>query len=106
MTLLDSYSDDSLIAFAEHGALPLLEDTAHGYVRTDGALIWYGTYGAGDGPPVVMLHGGLGHSGNWGFQIPALVAAGYRVVLIDTRGHGRSTRDAEPYTYQLLASDA
>jgi pimeloyl-ACP methyl ester carboxylesterase len=27
------------------------------------------------------------------------------VILIDSRGHGRSTRDARPYTYELMASD-
>jgi pimeloyl-ACP methyl ester carboxylesterase len=52
-----------------------------------------------------MLHGGLGHSGNWGHQVGPLCDAGYRVILVDTRGHGRSTRDARPFTYQLLASD-
>jgi pimeloyl-ACP methyl ester carboxylesterase len=59
----------------------------------------------GAGSPVLLLHGGLGHSGNWGHQVPALLENGYRTVLIDTRGHGRSTRDARPYTYELLASD-
>jgi pimeloyl-ACP methyl ester carboxylesterase len=34
-----------------------------------------------------------------------LVANGYRAILIDSRGHGRSTRDARPYTYELMASD-
>ena len=43
---------------------------------------------------MILLHGGLGHSGNWGYQVPALIAAGYRAILIDSRGHGRSTRDA------------
>ncbi|MDQ2858891.1 MAG: alpha/beta hydrolase, partial [Candidatus Eremiobacteraeota bacterium] len=52
-----------------------------------------------------MLHGGLGHSGNWAFQLPALVESGYRAVLIDSRGHGRSTRDAKPFGYELMASD-
>jgi pimeloyl-ACP methyl ester carboxylesterase len=51
------------------------------------------------------LHGGLGHSGNWGYQVPALVRSGYRAVVIDSRGHGRSTRDARPYSYELMASD-
>jgi pimeloyl-ACP methyl ester carboxylesterase len=37
--------------------------------------------------------------------VPALAGSGYRVVLVDTRGHGRSTRDARPFTYELLASD-
>jgi pimeloyl-ACP methyl ester carboxylesterase len=54
---------------------------------------------------VILLHGGLGHSGNWGYQVPALVESGYRAVLIDSRGHGRSTRDALPFSYELMASD-
>jgi pimeloyl-ACP methyl ester carboxylesterase len=57
------------------------------------------------GLPVILLHGGLGHSGNWGYQVPALFRSGYRVVLIDSRGHGRSTRDARPFSYELMASD-
>jgi len=95
--------DDDLSRFAAEGALSLPAATAEGYVEHDGARIWYATYGRG--APVLLLHGGLGHSGNWGYQVPALIAAGYRAILIDTRGHGRSTRDARPYTYELLASD-
>src|SRR6266852_5068236 len=59
----------------------------------------------GSGSPVILLHGGLGHSGNWGYQVPALVRSGYRAVLIDSRGHGRSTRDARPFSYEVMASD-
>ena len=74
-----------------------------GYLTNDGARIWYSTYGSG--PPAIMLHGGLGHSGNWGYQVPALVKSGHRAVLIDSRGHGRSTRDSRPFTYELMATD-
>lgn len=95
--------DDDLSQFAAEGALALPTATAEGYLEHDGARIWYTTYGSGT--PVILLHGGLGHSGNWGYQVPALLAAGYRPILIDTRGHGRSTRDARPFTYELLASD-
>lgn len=73
------------------------------YIENDGARIWYSSYGSGS--PVILLHGGLGHSGNWGYQIPALISNGYHAILIDSRGHGRSTRDARPYTYELMASD-
>jgi len=76
---------------------------AQGYVTHDGARIWYATYGAGS--PVILLHGGLANSDYWGNQVPALVRAGHRVILIDSRGHGRSSRDARPYTYELMASD-
>jgi len=45
------------------------------------------------------------NSGNWGYQVPALVEGGFRAILIDSRGHGRSTRDAQPFSYELMASD-
>lgn len=37
--------------------------------------------------------------------MPALIEAGYQAVIIDSRGHGRSTRDERPYTYELMAAD-
>jgi pimeloyl-ACP methyl ester carboxylesterase len=95
--------DDDLLRFEAQGAAPLPAATDQGHLENDGARIWYATYGAG--PPVILLHGGLGHGGNWGYQVPALVAAGRRVILIDSRGHGRSTRDQRPYTYERMAGD-
>jgi pimeloyl-ACP methyl ester carboxylesterase len=96
-------NDSDLERFEAEGARPLPVEGEHAYVENDGARIWYFTYGSG--APVILLHGGLGHSGNWGYQVPALAGSGYRVVLIDSRGHGRSTRDARPYSYELMASD-
>jgi pimeloyl-ACP methyl ester carboxylesterase len=96
-------SDDDLRKFEAQGAAPLPVPSDQGYVDHDGARIWYTTYGSGS--PVILLHGGLGHSGNWGYQVPALVSSGHRAVLIDSRGHGRSTRDSRPYMYELMASD-
>jgi len=37
--------------------------------------------------------------------VPALVAAGYHVIAMDNRGHGRSTWDGSPLSYELMASD-
>lgn len=73
-----------------------------GRVEVNGASIWYAVFGSG--PPVVLLHGGLANSNYWGNQIPAL-ARKYQVIVIDSRGHGRSTRGAQPYGYELMASD-
>lgn len=95
--------DDDLIRFEAEGAAPLPIANEEGYVEHDGARIWYGTYGSG--PAVILLHGGLGHGGNWGYQVPALVSNGYQAVVIDSRGHGRSTRDGRPFKYELMASD-
>jgi len=95
--------DDHLSRFEAEGTAPLPVTDDQGYVEHDGARIWYTTYGSG--PPVILLHGGLGHSGNWGYQVPALINSGYRAVLMDSRGHGHSTRDVRPFTYELMASD-
>jgi pimeloyl-ACP methyl ester carboxylesterase len=99
---METYDDD-LSRFAADGAAALPTTGEQGYVAHDGARIWYTMYGSGS--PVIMLHGGLGHSGNWGFQVPALINSGHRAILIDSRGHGRSTRDSRPYRYELMASD-
>lgn len=99
---METYDDD-LRRFEASGAAALPLPNEQGDVAHGGARIWYSTYG--QGVPVILLHGGLGHSGNWGYQVPALVTSGYRVVLIDSRGHGRSTRDSQPFTYELMAKD-
>ncbi len=98
-----AFEDDDLTNFEAHGAAPLPAATDQGYVEHVGARIWYGAYGSGS--PVVLLHGGLGHSGNWGYQVAALVANGYRAILVDSRGHGRSSRDERPFSYELMAGD-
>ena len=95
--------DDELELFDSEGPPPLPAAADHGCVDHDGARIWYASYGSGS--PVMLLHGGLGHSGNWGHQVPELIAAGHRVIVIDSRGHGRSTRDARPFSYDLMATD-
>jgi len=73
-----------------------------GSVAVNGIRIWYGVFGHGS--PVILVHGGMGNSNYWGLQIPAL-AAHYQVIVLDSRGHGRSTRNSAPITYHLMASD-
>jgi pimeloyl-ACP methyl ester carboxylesterase len=58
----------------------------------------------GNGPPVVLLHGGLANADYWGNQIKALTPH-HTVIAVDSRGHGRSTRDNRPYGYDLMADD-
>ncbi len=82
---------------------PLPAGGAQGYVAHDGARIFYRSYGSGS--PVILLHGGLANGEYFGDQVPVLAKAHRRVILIDSRGHGRSTRDGRPYTYELMASD-
>ena len=73
-----------------------------GRAQVNGISIHYAIYGRGS--PVIFLHGGLANTVYWGNQVPA-VAAHHTVILMDSRGHGRSTRDARPYGYDLMADD-
>ena len=68
----------------------------------NGIALFYATIGKG--PPVVLLHGGLANSDYWGNQVRAL-APHHTVILIDSRGHGRSSRNATPFGYDLMADD-
>jgi pimeloyl-ACP methyl ester carboxylesterase len=60
---------------------------------------------AGQGDPVVFIHG-LGSSArDWEYQVP-FFAPRYRVVVFDVRGHGRSDKPPGPYSVPLFAQDA
>jgi pimeloyl-ACP methyl ester carboxylesterase len=73
-----------------------------GHAKVNGISVYYAVIGHGS--PVVLLHGGLANSDYWGLQVKAL-APHHTVILMDSRGHGRSTRDARPYGYDLMADD-
>ena len=73
-----------------------------GYPEINGIRLFHVEIGSG--PPVVLLHGGLANSDYFGEQARALAQA-YRVILVDSRGHGRSTRDQRPFGYDLMADD-
>jgi pimeloyl-ACP methyl ester carboxylesterase len=76
------------------------------YVDVGGARIWYAEWrGRSKAIPVLLLHGGFANSDYFGKLIPVLVEHGYRVIAMDSRGHGRSTRSDAPYSYHLMADD-
>lgn len=82
--------------------LPPLPDMAWQYVTLNGAEIAYAVTGTGD--PVVLVHGGDANSEHWAFQVHAL-ADQYQVILLDSRGHGRSPYSGFPLAYAQLADD-
>jgi pimeloyl-ACP methyl ester carboxylesterase len=61
----------------------------------------------GSGVPVVLLHGWPDTGDLWRHQVPALTAAGYRVVAPDLRGFGGSSQptDLAAYTAPVLVGD-
>jgi non-heme chloroperoxidase len=74
------------------------------FVKTDdGVNLFYQDWGSG---PTVVLVASLGmNSDQWQYNVADLVASGHRCVAFDRRGHGRSDRPRDGYTFARLADD-
>lgn len=59
----------------------------------DKKRIYYTLHGPEDGRPVLLLHGWCATGRLWSHQIRALVEQNYRVIVIDSAGHGRSSKN-------------
>ena len=69
-----------------------------------GSILYYEE--SGSGFPLILLHGNGEDWRCFERQIGPFAAAGYRVVTLDSRGHGASKRGTLPMTPQQLAADA
>src|SRR4051795_10332504 len=72
------------------------------YAEVNGINLYYETHG--DGPPLILLHGGLGSGEMFG---PALgrLAAGHQVIAVDLQGHGRTADIDRPIDVRLMGDD-
>jgi pimeloyl-ACP methyl ester carboxylesterase len=59
----------------------------------------------GSGKPVILIHGWPLSGRSWEKQVPALLAAGYRVITYDRRGFGDSSKPTSGYNYDTFAAD-
>ena len=59
----------------------------------------------GTGTPVVLIHGYPLSGASWEKQVPALLAAGHRVITYDRRGFGKSSQPTTGYDYDTFADD-
>jgi non-heme chloroperoxidase len=59
----------------------------------------------GEGQPIVLIHGFPLDGDSWEKQIPALLAAGKRVITYDRRGFGQSSQPSTGYDYDTFAAD-
>lgn len=78
-----------------------MTDVTHRQVRTNGIELRVAEAGPVDGRPVVLCHGFPELSYSWRHQLPALAAAGYRVVAPDLRGYGGSDRPGQVIDYGI-----
>src|SRR5580658_7373020 len=67
---------------------PLPSADRSGYASVNGIRMFYAVFGHGS--PVLLLHGGLANSSYWADVIPILVRNHFKVIVADSRGHGRS----------------
>ena len=76
-----------------------------GRIEVDGVGIEFEVHGAGR--PAVLLHGFPDTGRLWRHQVPALAEAGFRVIVPDLRGFGRSDKPeaVDAYSIPLLAGD-
>ncbi|WP_370631869.1 alpha/beta fold hydrolase [Phyllobacterium lublinensis] len=82
--------------------VPLPAAEKSGTAPVNGIEMYYAVFGKG--PPVLLIHGGLGYADIWGAQVADL-AKDHTVIVADSRGHGRSTRNADAFSYDLMSSD-
>ncbi len=75
---------------------------ATGYVERAGARIYYAVFGKG--APVMLLHGGLGNGDHFANQLPAL-ADKFQVIVVDSRGQGRSSLGKGKLSYHAMGED-
>lgn len=79
------------------------QDAGKFFTSFDGTKIYYEV--KGEGSPVILVHGFTGTSQGWkhGSLYPALLTAGYKVIILDLRGNGQSDK---PHTDAGYANDA
>jgi 3-oxoadipate enol-lactonase len=76
-------------------------------VRVPGRGEFFLRDSGGDGPTVMLLHGWMASGDlNWCGAYGSLIEAGYRVLAIDHRGHGRGLRPLVPFRLADCAADA
>ena len=76
------------------------------YAQVNGVTLRVTESGPPDGPVVVLAHGFPELAFSWRHQIPALAAAGYRVLAPDQRGYGGSSRPSAVAAYDIAALTA
>jgi pimeloyl-ACP methyl ester carboxylesterase len=72
------------------------------YVNTRGFKMYYESYGQGE--PLLIIHGNGGSINNFLFQIPYF-SAKYRVIIADSRAHGKSVDFSDSLSYEMMTDD-
>lgn len=83
---------------------PMPKADESGLASVNDIKMYYAVFNKEGKDPVILLHGGLVSSDYWSFEVP-LLSQSHKVIIVDSRGHGRSTMSDQPFSYNLMASD-
>ena len=94
------YTQDSCATTLPYGT----NANAGAYATVNGIRMYYEIYGPATAPPLLLIHGNGGSIGSMRCQIEYFRQQ-YRVIVADSRYHGRSDNGEEELTYERMASD-
>ncbi|MGF7042697.1 alpha/beta fold hydrolase [Mucilaginibacter lappiensis] len=83
---------------------PMLPADQSGLAPVNDIKLYYAVFNKNGKDPVMLLHGGFGSSDVWGFEVPLLCKT-HQVIVVDNRGHGRSTMSGQSLNYDLKSAD-
>lgn len=84
------------------GAQAMRTPESKGYADVNGVELYYEVHG--DGPPLIMLHGGVDPSELLGAPLMEMARA-HKVVALHYQGHGLSKDGDRPWSYEAFADD-
>ncbi len=85
-------------------APPMPTADKSGLAPVNDIKMYYAIFNKNGKDPVILLHGGFGSSDIWSFEVPMLIKT-HQVIIVDNRGHGRSTMSDQPFSYGLMSQD-
>jgi pimeloyl-ACP methyl ester carboxylesterase len=97
-----AHADDRWMSIPQAPAMPQVGYS--GLAKVNGINMYFATYGTAKGAPILMIHGGLAHADIWAPVVIDLMKD-HKVIVADSRGHGRSSSDGSVYSFDLLAQD-
>jgi pimeloyl-ACP methyl ester carboxylesterase len=83
---------------------PMPQADESGLAPVNDIKMYYAIFNKEGKDPVILLHGGMVSSDYWSFEVP-LLSRTNKTIIVDSRGHGRSTLSNQPLSYNLMASD-
>ncbi|MHA2265126.1 MAG: alpha/beta fold hydrolase [Candidatus Thorarchaeota archaeon] len=81
----------------------MTDENSGSYIDANGLKMFYKEYG--EGHPLILLHGGSINADSQWQQIIPKFSEHFRVITVDSRGHGRTNNPLGEFSYSLMCDD-